>query len=53
MCRKPKEEFNQRVKIIRDLSVKGFLDSEEAEQVIRKELSPRSVEKWQLLRIGI
>ena len=39
--------------MIRDLCVKGFLQAKEAEQVIRKELSPRSVEKWQLLRIGI
>ena len=33
--------------------MKGFLEPEEAEQVVRKELSARSIEQWQLLRIGI
>ena len=43
----------QSLKLWGDLSVKGFLEAEEAEQVVGKELSASSIEQWELLRIEI
>ena len=43
----------QILKVLGDLSVKGFLEAKKAEQIVCKELPPSSIQEGQLLRIDV